>query len=246
MDIQRNKELRTIFLGLLYREVQGSTLKGVGQQEFKDIFSENLADDEDFDSIYYHLAQSKLIRGDSSYIRITNYGISELERLETTCSQHLSSSSPDVKFRREGVFINGKQFDALYLVHELITSASNKIIIIDPFPKVEILKILSSKDSSVIVNIFGRLPDVQKQAFLTFANQFNADYRGLSVRGGQLPIKFHDRFMFVDDRDFYHFGSSFEGLGKKVSMFSKIEEPMIISQLKDSWNQEWRNATVVI
>ncbi|HEY3162531.1 MAG TPA: hypothetical protein VGJ78_26415 [Vicinamibacterales bacterium] len=59
----------------------------------------------------------------------------------------------------------------------------------------------------------------------------------MSVR---LSNVFHDRFLIVDRTDYYHFGASIKDLGKRGFMFSKIEEPAIISALSAQTSSVWQ------
>ena len=80
-------------------------------------------------------------------------------------------------------------------------------------------------------------------AFLTLARDFNRQYKNLEIRTSRT---FHDRFIFIDNQEFYHFGASIEHLGNKTFMFSKLEEPSIISILKTHWSDGWDTAVVVL
>ena len=49
----------------------------------------------------------------------------------------------------------------------------------------------------------------------------------------------HDRFIVVDDDDFYHFGHSIKDLGGKGFMFSKIEENVVKVALRLEFERIW-------
>jgi hypothetical protein len=74
----------------------------------------------------------------------------------------------------------------------------------------------------------------------TAAEAFNRQYGGLETR---MSRAFHDRFVFVDETDFYHFGASLKDLGNRGCMFSRIEEQDVIDALQSKWTQEWAKAT---
>lgn len=58
---------------------------------------------------------------------------------------------------------------------------------------------------------------------------FNQQYGKLSI---QKSNAFHDRYIIIDKSDFYHFGTSIDKhLGNRGFMFSRIEEPEIITNL---------------
>jgi hypothetical protein len=51
---------------------------------------------------------------------------------------------------------------------------------------------------------------------------------------------FHDRFVIIDNKEFYHFGASLKDAGKKGFMFSKIEEPIVQQSLLNEFNTKWQ------
>jgi hypothetical protein len=79
----------------------------------------------------------------------------------------------------------------------------------------------------------------------TLATAFNQQYGkqgALSIRASHA---FHDRFLVVDDSEFYHFGASLKDLGARGFMFSKIEESSVVALLRKSINDDWTKAAIV-
>jgi hypothetical protein len=81
---------------------------------------------------------------------------------------------------------------------------------------------------------------------VTAARIFNAQY----AAGPPLEIRttaaFHDRFIAIDDTDYYHFGHSIKDAAKtQAVMFSRIEEPSIVAAVSALIAKEWAAATVV-
>lgn len=99
---------------------------------------------------------------------------------------------------------------------------------------------LTSKDSNVNVNI---LTKTVKPALRIAAQRFNQQYGRLSIRSSQA---FHDRFVMIDDMDYYHFGASLSDLGRRGFMFSRIEEPTIIAFLSNQYIKEWNSAKIEV
>lgn len=147
---------------------------------------------------------------------------------------------PSMKVTHEGVFFAGQYFDAFKLVSEILSHAKQSILIIDAYINEDVLNLLTCKGLAVEVNI---LTKDASPALTTAAIAFNKQYGKLSIRTSQA---FHDRFVIVDDRDFYHFGASIKNLGHRGFMFSLIEEKEVISSLRTKWRQEWAAATVVV
>lgn len=177
----------------------------------------------------------------------TGIGATVLESLlrdVTYCYDVLSSlpasDVPALKVSREGVFFAGEYFDALRKASEIVTRATKDILIIDGYVNATVLDLVSVKGPSVAVRILtkGVLPDV-KVAAVAFGKQ----HGGLSLR---TSVAFHDRFLVIDDSEFYHFGASFKDLGHRGFMFSRIEEPAVINMLRSKFQAEWGTAVVVV
>ncbi len=150
------------------------------------------------------------------------------------------SSTDEIAILKEGVFSAGQYFDAKRVVRDLFATATQDIVIIDAYIGEDVLSLLTVKRDGVHVKL---LTAKVSPVFQTLARDFNRQYKNLEIRTSKT---FHDRFIFVDDRDFYHFGASLEHLGKKTFMFSKLEEPLIISTLKTHWTSGWSHAAAVV
>lgn len=151
-------------------------------------------------------------------------------------------SVPSMKVTKEGIYFGGEYFDALMAAADLIAQARNKIKVIDGYVNEETLKLLSGKQSGIDVLVLTKQRSVT-QAFETAARAFNAQYEGLEVRVSE---EFHDRFIIIDDVEYYHFGASIKDLGRRSFMFSRIEEPEIIDKLKDKFTDEWSQARAIL
>lgn len=150
-----------------------------------------------------------------------------------------ADKSSAIKITREGVFLEGQCFDALRLVLDILKNAKKTIIIIDGYVDYTVLDLLSLKEPLVEVKI---LTYNTSSLFETSAQAFKKQYGGLEIRTSRA---FHDRFVFIDDTDFYHFGASLKDLGNRGCMFSRIEEQEVVDALRSKWTQEWAKATRV-
>ena len=65
---------------------------------------------------------------------------------------------------------------------------------------------------------------------------FNRQNGPLAVRGTRA---FHDRFVIVDERDYYHLGASIKDAGRRGAMFSRLEETSIVDALRAEINSQW-------
>jgi hypothetical protein len=127
-------------------------------------------------------------------------------------------------------------------VATLVKNGKTAIKLIDGYVDAITLALLSDKANGVSAEIltFARSAT---DSLKVHAATFNAQHGNLQIRTAQ---DFHDRFVIVDDTDFYHFGASIKDLGKKGFMFSRIEEPAVISILKDGLARTWATATVFV
>jgi hypothetical protein len=141
---------------------------------------------------------------------------------------------------REGVFFARQQFDALQFIAGLLKSGKTKIEIVDNYLGEPLLQLLAGKAANVQVAIL--TADVTPTV-LALARAFNKQHGGLSIRTTKA---FHDRFLVIDARDYYHFGASLKDLGNRGFMFSRIEEPTVVQALRNQIDSEWSRANVVV
>lgn len=155
-------------------------------------------------------------------------------------SVQLTVDVPSMTISREGVFFAGDYFDALQKVTDILEHADTQIDIIDGYISSDVLNLLTAKKSSVVVNILTKPVDPSVK---TTAIAFKKQYGKLAIRTSNA---FHDRFIIVDSKDFYHFGASIKDVGKRGFMFSRIEEEDVIKLIQKKLAEEWNRAPVVI
>jgi len=161
-----------------------------------------------------------------------NYAIDALSAL---------SADPDLSVRitREGAFFAGQHFDAILKVSDLISHAHRDLMLIDGYVTQQTLAVLSEKAAGVSVRVLTyQVAPALKAAAQAFAKQ----YGPFELRRSR---SFHDRFLIIDDAEFYHFGASIKDLGNKGFMFSRVEEPGVLAALRSNFSQEWKSAELV-
>lgn len=162
--------------------------------------------------------------------------------IEAVLENRLSSSVevPSMKVTREGIFFAGQPYTAIQWVTDILLSAKKSIMIVDNFVDQKVLMLLQGKASAVAIAILTR----SVSGPLKVASEaFNKEHGGLSVRTSEA---FHDRFVVIDDAEFYHLGASIKDLGMRGFMYSRIEEPAIIALLRQKLSDEWEQAERVI
>ena len=145
-----------------------------------------------------------------------------LTELEHTVAEHsqkidffVRTSLPPV----EGIFYDGQIFDAYKFVADLIRSAKQSILLIDNYVDESVLLILSKRDKRVKADIYTQSVTPQLNLDL---QKHNTQYTPIKIHNYK---KSHDRFLIIDETDFYHIGASLKDLGKKMFAFSKLDIP---------------------
>ena len=119
----------------------------------------------------------------------------------------------------EGIFYNGQIFDAYKFVTDLIRSAKHLLVLVDNYVDETTLLMLSKRNEGVSSTIY--TSKISKQLQLDL-EKHNSQYPPIQVRTYKDS---HDRFLLIDETEFYHIGASIKDLGKKIFAFSKMNEP---------------------
>jgi hypothetical protein len=146
------------------------------------------------------------------------------------------------KVVNQGIFFEGQYFNAIKQVIEILDSAKRNIIVIDNYIDSSLLDILSAKALDVEIKVLTKNIKEDKQ-FIVKAKSFIKQYRNLSVR---VSSAFHDRFIVIDEQEYFHLGASIKDLGNKGFMFSQIQDPSIKQLLYERWVIEWAKAEIKV
>jgi hypothetical protein len=158
-----------------------------------------------------------------------------------------TAPSASITVAREGIFFAGQPFDAMRAISGILKTAAKSIVLVDAYIGETTLDILSARPNGVLVDILTH--DKPKQtttsAFKALAVAWNKQHGGgLGIR---TSTAFHDRFIIIDDADVYHLGTSIKDAAVKGGfMFSRIEEPSVVTALRDKLANEWPTATVFV
>lgn len=121
---------------------------------------------------------------------------------------------------------DGNVFDALVLISEIVTCSNESIVLFDPYADIKTLNAFKNKNDSVSLLLITSNKNKLSQIDI---DTFNAEYGGLIVK---IDDRHHDRYLIIDDYNFYHLGSSVNYLGKKLSQITKIEDEDIKNLLR--------------
>ena len=119
---------------------------------------------------------------------------------------------------KQGIFYDGKIFDAFNFVSDLIRSAKRRIVLIDNYVDDSVLAMLDARDEAVSADIYTSVTPQLKLA----NKRHTAQYPKKSVRIHDFRFS-HDRWLLIDD-SVYLFGASLKDLGKKWFGFALLQD----------------------
>lgn len=137
---------------------------------------------------------------------------------------------------REMLFPSGAVHDAYIKIREILAQSQKELRIIDPYIDESLFVMLKVLKNPIKISVLtGRnLPRDFKIELRKFIEQYKV-YE-IEIR---TTHDFHDRFIIVDQRDFYHLGASIKDAGKKVFMLHLIEDKSNTLALAKSLDESW-------
>lgn len=146
----------------------------------------------------------------------------------------------NIKITTEGIYFSGQTFDAFSKITELLKGAEIEIILIDGYLNDQFIDIFTIVNTSVKIKILTKKNNTNPAINLKI-EKFNEQFLDQQIKiEMQENPDFHDRFLILDEKEFYHFGASLKDAGKKGFMFSKIEEPIVQQSLLKEFNTKWQ------
>lgn len=141
-----------------------------------------------------------------------------------------TSEKPAMQF-----FVDGQYFDAFSSIKECIKEAKSSIILIDGYIDADTLAFFPGKEPSIKLRILTKKRSINS-ALQRAEELYNKQYENLKINTSE---NYHDRFLILDDKYFYHIGASIKDAGKKSFMFSKIEDPDIMNLVRTKIKIDW-------
>ncbi len=120
------------------------------------------------------------------------------------------------------IFYNGQIYDAYSILISILNNAKKEIIIIDNYAGKELLDVLKNIDKKILI-ISKNIDDI---LIKKYKEQYsNVEFKKLDI--------FHDRFIIIDRKVLYNFGTSLKDLGKKCFAINEMEcDSILISILE--------------
>lgn len=156
----------------------------------------------------------------------TRHSLQEVnDRFDTLLSKMDDGSVKPV----EGIFVEGQVLDARIYLEQLIGSANWEIVLIDNYIDARTFDILEARKQGVKAIVY---TETLGRKLKAVADAHDVQYPNRTIELKQYNNRFHDRFLIVDD-DLYHFGASFNELGKRLFAFDKmgLDKHIILAQL---------------
>lgn len=144
--------------------------------------------------------------------RIENY----YENLNKEVKQ-ISLQLKTKELPNQGIFFEGKIFDAYLFVADIIKKAKTDIVLIDNYVDETVLTILAKRSQKVSTTIYTK--SISKLLQLDL-EKHNCQYPVIELKTFSLS---HDRFLIIDQKELYHLGASLKDLGKRWFAFSKMD-----------------------
>lgn len=151
-----------------------------------------------------------------------------------TIGGYSASEKPAMNF-----FSEGQYFDAFTSIKECIKEAKSSIVLIDGYVNQNTLLFFPGIAPSIKLRILTKSKSIN-QTLMRAIELFNKQYSNLKVHTSE---NYHDRFLIIDDRAFYHIGASIKDAGSKTFMYSKIEDSdiMCVNLIHTKLTADWNN-----
>ena len=129
----------------------------------------------------------------------------------------------DNEFPPQKIFYDGQIYDAFEQMKKFVRMAKKELIVIDPYFDDSVLPLIAQKRKGVSVLVV-KNPQNRKLHAVDVA-KFNAQYaNSLTVKDS---VRFHDRFLIIDQTTLIHVGASLNYLGKRCFAFSSLDKSNI-------------------
>ena len=122
------------------------------------------------------------------------------------------------------IYFKGQIFDAYSKIKEIFKSAKKELIIIDSYADITLLEII--KDIKVPVILITKEKSLLSKLDI---EKYNSQYNNLEIIHSN---DYHDRFFIIDNKIFYHCGTSINHAGNKTFAINLLTEEKIINLLK--------------
>ncbi len=131
----------------------------------------------------------------------------------------LETSFEKLETKKNEIYFNGQIYDAYSKILDIISEAKEEIIIIDGYADKSVLDMIRNTKVKVIF-IIKNCGNLKEQDILKYQEQ----YDNLHLI---YDSTFHDRYIILDKKVFYHCGASLNHAGSKTFSINTLEDEMV-------------------
>ena len=131
----------------------------------------------------------------------------------------LETSFEKLETKKNEIYFNGQIYDAYSKILDIISEAKEEIIIIDGYADKSVLDMIRNTKVKVIL-IIKNCGNLKEQDILKYQEQ----YDNLHLI---YDTSFHDRYIILDKKIFYHCGASLNHAGSKTFSINTLEDEMV-------------------
>ncbi len=131
----------------------------------------------------------------------------------------LETSFEKLETKKNEIYFNGQIYDAYSKILDIMSVAKEEIIIIDGYADKSVLDMIRNTKVKVIL-IIKNCGNLKEQDILKYQEQ----YDNLHLI---YDTSFHDRYIILDKKVFYHCGSSLNHAGSKTFSINTLEDEMV-------------------
>lgn len=140
-----------------------------------------------------------------------------------------SFSKFEEKKRRNEIYFDGQIYDAYSKIIDIMREAKNELIIVDGYADKSVLDMISKIDIKVL--LITKKNNLLKQIDI---DKYNKQYDNLKVLYNDT---FHDRYLIIDNKMFYHCGASINHAGSRIFSINILEDKVVKDSLLDKVNK---------
>lgn len=144
----------------------------------------------------------------------------------------------------EQFFPLNSEYDAYISIREVFSRAAADLTIVDAYlgsSLLQTLKSLVEQDLEIkVLTVESNL----KKDFSTELTAFRKQYKKIKIEI-KTTTDFHDRFIVVDGKEFYHVGASIKDAGRRAFMISRVQDTQNIDAIRQSINGAWGAGTLL-
>jgi hypothetical protein len=146
----------------------------------------------------------------------------------------------------EQFFPAGSEHDAYVSIRDILHQAKNSLLIVDPYLSNAILTTVKSsplQDFVLTIRLLTSEKGLKQQPDTTLeAQKFMKQFPNSTVEI-RTTAEFHDRFICIDNAEYYHVGASIKDAGVRAFVISRLQDQPVINLVKQHIETAWSNGT---